>query len=79
MQYGSVTPGVPHPSEVELAALGQTAQRKAGLQLIPVIGVGYGLASMDRINISFASLQMNREPHFSRIGLWVWLGAFFIG
>ena len=48
-----------------LKRIGESALRKAGLRLIPVIGVGYGLAFMDRINISFASLQMNRDLHFS--------------
>jgi len=45
--------------------VGESAQRKAALRLLPVIGVGYGLAFMDRINISFAALQMNRDLHFS--------------
>ena len=39
--------------------------RKATWRLIPLIGLGYGVAYMDRVNISFAALQMNRELHFS--------------
>src|ERR1017187_9977415 len=59
-----------HPSSdleeaARLARIGESAQRKAAWRLLPVIGVGYGLAYMDRINISFASLQMNRDLHFS--------------
>jgi ACS family tartrate transporter-like MFS transporter len=60
-------------------AIGRSAQRKAGLRLIPVIGVGYGLAYMDRINISFASLQMNRDLHFSASVYGLGAGLFFIG
>ncbi len=52
-------------SRAAVEAIGHSAQRKASLRLLPVIGVGYGLAYMDRINISFASLQMNRDLHFS--------------
>jgi hypothetical protein len=43
----------------------KAALRKASLRLIPLIALGYGAAYMDRINISFASLQMNRDLHFS--------------
>jgi MFS transporter, ACS family, tartrate transporter len=60
-------------------AIGRSAQRKASLRLLPVIGVGYGLAFMDRINISFASLQMNKELHFSASVYGFGAGLFFIG
>ena len=54
-------------------------ERKARLRLLPVIAVGYGLAYMDRINISFASLQMNRDLHFSASVYGFGAGLFFIG
>src|SRR5271168_4043108 len=72
-------PGVPVRAEAELAEIGRSAQRKAGLRLLPVIGIGYGLAYMDRINISFASLQMNRDLHFSASVYGFGAGLFFIG
>src|SRR3954462_6723464 len=59
--------------------VGATAQRKIALRLLPVIGVGYGLAYMDRVNISFASLQMNQDLHFSATVYGVGAGLFFIG
>ena len=62
-----------------LKRIGESALRKAGLRLIPVIGVGYGLAFMDRINISFASLEMNRDLHFSASVYGFGAGMFFIG
>src|SRR5580692_9612444 len=65
--------------ELRLKRMGESAQRKAGLRLLPVIGVGYGLAYMDRINISFASLQMNRDLHFSASVYGFGAGLFFIG
>ena len=67
------------PTEAELAAIGRSAQRKAGLRLIPVIGVGYGLAYIDRLNLSFASLQMNKDLHFSASVYGLGAGLFFIG
>ncbi len=70
------------PDQVEVArlnAIGVSAQRKASLRLLPVIGVGYGLAYMDRINISFASLQMNKDLHFSASVYGFGAGLFFIG
>ena len=61
------------------ARIGASAQRKASLRLLPVIAVGYGLAFMDRINISFASLEMNRDLHFSATVYGLGAGLFFIG
>jgi ACS family tartrate transporter-like MFS transporter len=49
------------------------------LRLLPVISIGYGLAYMDRINISFASLRMNSDLHFSATVYGLGAGLFFIG
>ena len=59
--------------------IGRSAQRKAAVCLLPLLGIGYGLAYMDRINISFASLQMNRDLHFSASVYGFGAGLFFIG
>jgi MFS transporter, ACS family, tartrate transporter len=56
-----------------------SAQRKASLRLLPVIAIGYCLAYMDRINISFASLRMNDDLHFSATVYGLGAGLFFIG
>jgi len=58
---------------------GASAQRKAALRLLPVISIGYGLAYMDRINISFASLRMNNDLHFNATVYGLGAGLFFIG
>jgi len=73
------TPGAPTDEEARLQRIGESALRKASLRLLPVIGVGYGLSYMDRINISFASLQMNRDLHFSASVYGFGAGLFFIG
>ena len=75
----SDTPAVHPQTPADADAIARSAQRKAGLRLIPVIGIGYGLAYMDRINISFASLQMNRDLHFSASVYGFGAGLFFIG
>jgi ACS family tartrate transporter-like MFS transporter len=46
-------------------AIGLSAMRKTTLRLIPLVGLGYGAAYIDRVNISFASFQMNSDLHFS--------------
>src|SRR5271170_6471018 len=75
----SGTPDVPQRTEAELAAIGRSALRKAGLRLIPVIAIGYGLAYIDRLNLGFASLQMNHDLHFSESIYEFGAGIFFIG
>src|ERR1700684_9433 len=60
-------------------AVGRVALRKAGWRLIPLLALGYGIAYMDRVNISFASLQMNRDLHFSASVYGFGAGLFFIG
>jgi len=52
--------------------------RKATRHLIPLIALGYGAAYMDRVNISFASLQMNRDLHFSATTYGFGAGLFFL-
>jgi MFS transporter, ACS family, tartrate transporter len=59
-------------------AVGRSAVRKASRRLIPLIALGYGTAFMDRANISFASLQMNRDLHFSAYMYGLGAGLFFI-
>jgi len=59
-------------------AIGRSALRKASLRLLPLIGLGYGIAFMDRVNISFAALQMNRDLHFSETVFGLGAGLFFL-
>jgi ACS family tartrate transporter-like MFS transporter len=68
---------MPTQSELE-DPVGRSALRKASLRLIPLISLGYGAAYMDRINISFASLQMNRDLHFSATVYGFGAGLFFL-
>lgn len=60
-------------------AIGRSVQRKAAWRILPIIAIGYGLAFIDRINISFASLRMNSDLHFSATVYGLGAGLFFIG
>jgi ACS family tartrate transporter-like MFS transporter len=68
----------PKDTDPHTQAIGRSATRKATLRLIPLIALGYGAAYMDRVNISFAALQMNRELHFSATVYGFGAGLFFL-
>jgi MFS transporter, ACS family, tartrate transporter len=54
------------------------AYRKASWRITPLIALGYGIAYIDRVNISFASLQMNRDLNFSATVYGFSAGLFFL-
>lgn len=58
--------------------VGRSALRKASVRLIPLIAIAYGVAYTDRVNISFAALQMNRDLHFSASSYGLGAGLFFL-
>jgi MFS transporter, ACS family, tartrate transporter len=58
--------------------IGRSALRKASLRLLPLIGIGYAIAFMDRANVSFAALQMNQALHFSASAYGLGAGLFFL-
>jgi MFS transporter, ACS family, tartrate transporter len=62
----------------EEGGAGRSALRKASWRLIPLIAVAYGVAFTDRVNISFAALQMNRDLHFSASIYGFGAGLFFL-
>src|SRR5438874_8633299 len=55
-----------------------TALRKAAWRLIPLIALGYGTAYMDRVNVSYAAQEMNRDLHFSNTIYGIGAGIFFL-
>jgi ACS family tartrate transporter-like MFS transporter len=60
------------------AALERSAYRKASWRILPLIALGYAAAYIDRVNISFASLQMNRDLNFSATVYGFGAGLFFL-
>jgi ACS family tartrate transporter-like MFS transporter len=69
------SPGAPASP---LDPIATAALHKVTLRLIPLIALGYGIAYMDRINISYAALQMNRDLHFSNTVYGFGAGLFFL-
>jgi ACS family tartrate transporter-like MFS transporter len=47
------------------------------LRILPLIGLGYLFALMDRVNVGFAALQMNQELGFSATIYGLGAGAFY--
>ena len=46
-------------------AIGRSAMTKAMWRILPLILLAYVVAYIDRVNVSFASLQMNDDLKFS--------------
>lgn len=61
-----------------ISNIGVSALRKASWRLVPLIGLGYGAAYMDRVNISFASVQMNLDLKLSATAYGLGSGLFFV-
>jgi ACS family tartrate transporter-like MFS transporter len=59
-------------------ALERTTLAKAARRLLPLISLGYGVAYMDRVNISFAATQMNHDLNFSAAAYGLGGGLFFV-
>src|SRR5690349_23125729 len=59
-------------------SLGTSALSKASWRILPLIALGYGIAYIDRANISFAALQMNRDLGFSATVYGLGAGLFFL-
>ncbi len=65
-------------SPSDAAAIGRSAMLKVSWRLLPLLGVGYGVAYMDRINISFAAARMNADLHFTNTVYGLGGGLFFL-
>jgi ACS family tartrate transporter-like MFS transporter len=59
-------------------ALGRRTLRKAAWRLIPLLSICYMVAFMDRANISFAAIQMNRDLQFNAGIYGFGAGVFFL-
>jgi len=61
------------------SAIGERARRRVNRRLMPFIFLLYIVSFLDRVNISFAGLQMSRELNFSDTVFGFGGGVFFIG
>ncbi|HZC45856.1 MAG TPA: MFS transporter [Candidatus Acidoferrum sp.] len=71
--------GAPENSDESQSLLADAALSKARRKLIPFLFVLYLVAYLDRINVGFASLQMNRELGLSESVFGLGAGLFFLG
>ena len=76
----SAAPGAPLSSTPPAqAALADAAVARVRRHLLPFLFTLYIIAYMDRINVGFASLQMNRELGLSDTVFGLGAGLFFVG
>lgn len=68
-------PEIGQPRDSEIAA---SAISKAFWRIVPLIGLGYCFAFVDRVNISFAAQQMNADLRFSATIYGFGGGLFFL-
>lgn len=61
-----------------VSQLEKTTLRKVALRLMPLLTLGYFLASLDRVNVGFAALQMNDDVGLSAAAFGLGAGLFFI-
>jgi len=52
--------------------------RKAGWRLLPLLSICYAVAFVDRANVSYAALQMNRDLHFNAAVYGFGASVFFV-
>jgi ACS family tartrate transporter-like MFS transporter len=63
---------------VAAPATGYGVLARVSWRLLPLLGLGYGVAYMDRVNISFAAARMNADLHFSATVYGLGGGLFFL-
>lgn len=61
------------------AAQRARVMRRVAWRLIPFLGLAYIVAYLDRINVSFAALQMNQDLGLSAVAYGTGAGIFFLG
>jgi ACS family tartrate transporter-like MFS transporter len=66
------------PAGRPLKSLGEKALAKVAWRVLPLLGLGYGLSYVDRLNISFAALQMNADLKFNGVTFGTGAGLFFL-
>src|SRR5215510_1564241 len=62
-----------------LTPMGEGARRRITRRVMPYLFTLYVIAFLDRVNVSYARLQMDREPWFTDQVFGLGSGIFFIG
>ena len=66
-------------TELPATALASSAIGRVGRRLVPFVFLLYVVNYLDRVNVSFAALQMNRDLGFSSSQYGLGAGIFFLG
>lgn len=69
---------MPSPAAPADAALESATMRKVGLRLIPFLVLCYFIAYLDRVNVGFAALTMNKDLGLSAAAFGIGGGLFFV-
>jgi ACS family tartrate transporter-like MFS transporter len=77
MAIAVVGPDLPHSAADDWAA--RRASRKAAWRLIPFLILCWGIAYLDRVNVGFAALTMNKEFGLTAEMFGFGVGIFFFG
>jgi ACS family tartrate transporter-like MFS transporter len=75
---GDVSPNKKTGIAAADAASARAAVSKMSWRILPLLGAGYLVAYMDRVNVSFAALQMNADLGFSATIYGLGGGLFFL-
>jgi len=70
---------LPSPDAADEATLGRATMRKVARRLLPFLFLLYVVNFLDRTNVSFAALGMNRDLRFSATTYGLGAGLFFAG
>ena len=62
----------------DIGLLEREVIRKLAIRLMPFVTVGYFLASLDRVNVGFAALQMNKDVGLDPAAFGFGAGLFFV-
>jgi len=71
-------PGALTADDAATDDVARSAFAKVSWRILPLLALGYGVSYIDRVNIGFAALQMNRDLHFSAAVYGLGAGLFFL-
>ncbi|HEV7874606.1 MAG TPA: MFS transporter, partial [Enterovirga sp.] len=61
------------------AALEKSAMSRIGWRLVPLLILAYFISFLDRVNVGFAAIQMNKDLGFTATVYGFGAGVFFLG
>ena len=68
-----------HPASTPVGSVEKTTMRRVTLRLLPFLMICYFFALLDRVNVGFAALQMNKDLGLSAAAFGLGSSLFFVG